>query len=62
MFRNTEKICNRNPFQIFKENVRGTFRQKFSGFSRNQLFIMEIGEKLSIFVNKYLKKLIFKKL
>lgn len=57
-----EKICNRNPFQIFRENLRGTFRQKFSAFSRNQLFITEIGEKLSIFVNKYLEKLIFKKL
>ncbi|MDQ1098205.1 hypothetical protein QE441_001368 [Chryseobacterium sp. SORGH_AS909] len=62
MFRNIEKICNRNPFYIFHENVRRTFLQKFSGFSRNQLFIKEIGEKLSIFVNKYLKKLISKKL
>lgn len=55
MFRNIIKMCNGKDGQKFSDKLRKTFLHEVAGFSGNQLSINEIGEKLLIFVSKYLK-------
>lgn len=62
MFRTIIKICNGKAGQKFSDKLRKTFLHEVTGFSGNQLSINEIGEKLSIFVSKYLKNQIFSRL
>lgn len=62
MFRNIIKMCNGKDAQKFRDKLRKTFLHELTGFSGNQLSIIEIGEKLLIFVSKYLKNQIFSRL
>ncbi len=59
MFRNIIKMCNGKNVQKFRYKLRKTFLHEVTGFSGNQLSINGIGEKLLIFVSKYLKKQIY---
>lgn len=62
MFRNIIKMCNGKDVQKFRDKLRKTFLHELTCFSGNQLSIIEIGEKLLIFVSKYLKNQIFSRL